>query len=104
MIEDEAAADAFVHAVARNWRAAPLAPTDRALCDFAAKLTNHQQAMSPDDLDQLREAGFDDRAIHDAAQVIGYFNYITRIADALGVEAEAFIRPWGEPEREQAGG
>ena len=37
----------------------------------------------------------DDRAIHDAVQVIGYFNYITRVADALGVEREDFIPPWG---------
>jgi len=52
--------------------------------------------MAPDDLDELRAAGFDDRAIHDATQVIAYFNYITRVADALGVEPETFIDPpWG---------
>ncbi len=50
-------------------------------------------------LDELRRHGFDDTAIHDATQVIAYFNYITRIADALGVEDESFIEPWGEPER-----
>lgn len=49
--------------------------------------------MSPADLDALRAHGFDDRAIHDATQVIAYFNYITRIADALGVEVEEFIDP-----------
>jgi len=91
-------ADAFVHAVVRDWRGAPLSPEDRALGEFAAKLTHHQQAMSPADLDALRAAGFGDDAIHDAAQVVGYFNYITRIADSLGVEPESFIRPWGEPE------
>jgi alkylhydroperoxidase family enzyme len=42
----------------------------------------------------LRERGFNDRAIHDATQVIGYFNYINRIADGLDVELEEFIRPW----------
>ena len=52
--------------------------------------------MTPSDLDHLRAHGFDDRAIHDAVQVIAYFNYITRIADALGVEPESFIRPWGK--------
>ena len=51
--------------------------------------------MSPMDLDVLRAQRFDDRAIHDATQVISYFNYINRIADALGVEPEDFIRPWG---------
>jgi uncharacterized peroxidase-related enzyme len=89
-------ADAFVHAVARDWRTAPLSDPDRALCAFAAKLTHHQDEMSPDDLGRLRAHGFDDRAIHDATQVVAYFNYITRIADALGVEPEDFIEPWGE--------
>lgn len=81
--------------MARNWREAPLPAADRALCVFAAKLTHRQQEMSEADLDELRAHGFDDTAIHDATQVIAYFNYITRIADALGVEAEKFIRPWG---------
>jgi uncharacterized peroxidase-related enzyme len=88
-------ADRFVHAVARSWREAPLSPTDRALCEFAAKLTHRQREMTPFDLDELRRHGLDDRAIHDAVQVIAYFNYITRVADALGVEPEDFIPPWG---------
>ena len=92
---DAAAADAFVHAVARDWRTAGLAPVDRALCWIAAKLTHRQQEMGPDDLDALRALGLDDRAIHDAVQVIGYFNYVTRVADALGVEGEEFIPRWG---------
>jgi uncharacterized peroxidase-related enzyme len=83
-----------VHAIAADWRGAPLSDEDRALCEFAAKLTHHQHTMGPEDLDVLRGHGFDDRAIHDATQVIAYFNYITRIADALGVESEDFIRPW----------
>ena len=44
----------------------------------------------------MRSHGFSDRAIHDATQVIAYFNYITRIAEALGVEPETFIEPWGK--------
>ncbi|MFQ5629651.1 MAG: carboxymuconolactone decarboxylase family protein [bacterium] len=92
---DQEKADAFVHAIAKDWRSAPLTPTDRALCQFAAKLTHLPKAMSPADLDALREQGFDDRAIHDAVQVIGYFNYITRVADSLGVEPEKFIQQWG---------
>jgi uncharacterized peroxidase-related enzyme len=97
VLSDAAQADAFVHALVRDWRTAPLAPVDRALCDFAARLTHHQHDLTPADLDTLRAHGLDDRAIHDAAQVIGYFNYITRLADALGVEPEDFIPPWGQP-------
>ena len=53
--------------------------------------------MSAADVSRLRAAGLDDAAIHDATQIIGFFNYINRVADALGVERESFIRPWGEP-------
>ena len=79
----------------RDWLSAPLGNADLALCRFAAKLTHDQHLSSPDDLDALRSVGFDDAAIHDAAQVVGYFNYISRLADALGVEPETFIRHWG---------
>lgn len=92
---DAAMADTFVHAVARDWRTAPLKPVDRALCAFATKLTHHPHDMTPADLDALRAHGLDDRALHDAVQVIAYFNYINRVAGALGVEQEDFIPPWG---------
>jgi len=94
---NEAEADAFVHAIVRDWRTARLSHADRALCAFATKLTHTPHAMMPADLEELRAQGLDDRAIHDATQVIAYFNYITRIADALGVEPETFIPPWGGP-------
>ena len=84
-----------MHAVVRDWRAAPLSNADRALCELAEKLTHRQHEMTPADLERLRARGFDDRAIHDAVHVIGYFAYITRVADALGVEPETFIEPWG---------
>lgn len=73
-----------------------MSDADRALCAFAVKLTREQRSMRAEDLDVLRGHGFDDRAIHDAVQVIAYFNYVTRVADALGVEPETFIRPWGD--------
>ena len=49
------------------------------------------------DIEALRAAGLSDRAIHDAAQVTSFFNYITRIADGLGVQPEDFIEEWGGP-------
>ena len=52
--------------------------------------------MDETDIQQLRHAGWDDTAIHDATQVIGFFNYINRVADGLGVEREDFIDNWGE--------
>ena len=49
--------------------------------------------MGRADADELRAHGIDDVAIHDAAQVIGYFNYINRIAEAVGTEAEPDWEP-----------
>ena len=50
--------------------------------------------MMEGDVVTLRNHGFDDRAIHDATQVISYFNYINRVADALNVDQEDFVRHW----------
>ena len=84
-----------MHAIVRDWRTSRLSDSDLALCEYAVRLTRSQSSIGPADLDALREHGFDDAGIHDATQVIGYFNYITRIADGLGVEPEDFIEEWG---------
>lgn len=83
-----------MHLIASDWRAAKLPPVDRALCAYAKKLTLCPGDMEEADLDQLRNHDLSERAIHDATQVIGYFNYINRVADALGVDYEEFIREW----------
>jgi alkylhydroperoxidase family enzyme len=72
----------------------------RALCDYAVKLTTIPSEVWREDADVLRAHGWDDIAIHDAIQVIGYFNYINRIADAVGIDdepewAEASAPPQG---------
>lgn len=87
--------DALVHRIVADWREAPLSPADRALCDYATRLTRKRTDMTAADLNRLRREGLSDRAIHDAVQVIAFFNYITRIADGLGVEPETFISQWG---------
>jgi uncharacterized protein YciW len=76
-----------------DYRAAELTSGQRALCDFAVKLTLTPGAMSGRDTDSLRRAGWSDEQIHLATQVIGYFNYINRMADGLGVDDEAWMKP-----------
>ncbi|NUQ45127.1 MAG: hypothetical protein HUU22_03735 [Phycisphaerae bacterium] len=63
---------------------------------FADRLTRAPHESCEADVTTLRRAGWNDQAIHDAVQIIAYFNYINRVADALGVEPETFIRRWGE--------
>jgi uncharacterized peroxidase-related enzyme len=60
----------------------------RALCDYAVKLTREPASVGLADIEALRAHGWDDAAIHDAIQVIAYFNYINRIAEAVGVDPE----------------
>ncbi len=93
-LTDDAVADQFVHHIASDWRRATLSEIDSALCNYAEKLTSHPTEMQESDVDNLKKLGLNDQAIHDATQVISYFNYINRIADALDVEKETFIHPW----------
>ena len=76
-----------------DYRAAPLSLVDRALCDYALKLTKAPASIGEADIAALRQAGLSDRAINDAAQVIAYFNYINRVADGLGVDLEPGMPP-----------
>ena len=71
-----------------DYRAADLEPRTRALCDFAMQLTREPAHIAQADIDALRGHGLDDAAIHDAIQVIGYFNYINRVADAVCIDDE----------------
>lgn len=75
-----------------DYRQAGLSAEDQALCEYAIKLTLTPGAMTASDIDSLRAHGFSDAAITIAAQVISYFNYINRIADGLGVDAEDWMR------------
>jgi uncharacterized peroxidase-related enzyme len=65
---------------------------NRALLDFAGKLTLFPGEMMKADIDRLRENGFDDRDILDAAQLIGYFNYSNRVMDSLGIDPDPNTR------------
>jgi len=80
--------DAFIRALEQNYREASLAPADRALLDYADKLTRTPAAISRADIDALRRHGFDDRAVHDLCAIVAYYAFVNRIADGLGVELE----------------
>ena len=69
-------------------RQADLDPRVRALCDLAVKMTREPASVGAEDIDGLRRLGWSDAGIHDAIQVASYFNYINRVADAVGIEDE----------------
>ena len=60
-----------------------------ALLAYADLLTRTPAAVTGKDIEALREAGLDDRAIHDACAIVAYFAFVNRIADGLGVELES---------------
>jgi uncharacterized peroxidase-related enzyme len=72
-------------ALRRDYRQADLSQADRAMLDYAAKLTHSPAKVGPEDLDRLRRAGFDDRGILQINLIASWFNYINRVADGLGV-------------------
>ena len=61
------------------------------MCDFAVKLTLTPGEMNEEDVRRLRNIGLSDPQITVAVQVIGYFNYINRVADGLDVELEDWM-------------
>jgi alkylhydroperoxidase family enzyme len=61
------------------------------MLDYVIKLTRDATKVSPADHDRLRNAGFDDKAILQITLIAAWFNYINRVADALGVGRETAL-------------
>ena len=93
-LRSEIADQTIADAVETDWRSAVLPDATRAMLAFAEKLTRTPSEMTRADARALRAHGFTDGDIHDVAQITAYFNYINRIADALGVPPEDDMRPW----------
>jgi uncharacterized peroxidase-related enzyme len=77
--------DSLIEALRRDYRTAPITEQERVMCDFVVKLTRDAVQCSPGDLDKLRAVGFDDKGILQITLIASWFNYINRVADALGV-------------------
>ena len=73
-------------ALVMNWRVAPLTAKQRAMLDFAEKLTLSSSRIEEADRQALRDAGFSERDIWDIASVTGFFNMTNRVASATGME------------------
>jgi uncharacterized peroxidase-related enzyme len=78
----------MVSALEADYRTAPISEQDRAMLDYVVKLTRDATRVSPEDHARLRSAGFDDRGILQTTLIASWFNYINRVADALGVGRE----------------
>jgi uncharacterized peroxidase-related enzyme len=79
-------------AVQADYHSAGLTKREVALLDFAVKLTKAPSSVHRHDLEGLRGHGFPDEQLVDAVQCIGYFNFINRVLDGLGVDPEPSMR------------
>ena len=75
----------LVEALQRDYKTAPISEQDRVMLDYVVKLTHDATKCSLKDHDALRAAGFDDKGILQITLIASWFNYINRVADALGV-------------------
>jgi uncharacterized peroxidase-related enzyme len=77
--------EALVEALKQDYTTAPITRQERVMLDYVVKLTRDATKVWKDDHDRLRDAGFDDQAILQITLIASWFNYINRVADALGV-------------------
>jgi uncharacterized peroxidase-related enzyme len=75
----------LVAALEEDYRTAPISEQERVMLDFVVQITRDATRISPADHDRLRSVGFDDRGILQITLIASWFNYINRVADALGV-------------------
>lgn len=75
----------LVEALERDYTTAPVTPKERVMLDYVVKLTKDATKVWKDDHEKLRSVGFDDKAILQITLIASWFNYINRVADALGV-------------------
>jgi alkylhydroperoxidase family enzyme len=84
-------ANELVAAVKRDWRTAELSDADRTMLAYAEKLTINPSTMTKDDLEGLRRH-FTEEQAYDVVLIASLFNFIDRIADAFGVDLDAFTK------------
>ena len=72
-------------ALRENYRTAPITEAERVMLDYVVQLTRDATRITPEYHEKMRSAGFDDTAILQITLIASWFNYINRVADALGV-------------------
>ena len=77
--------EAMIEALRQDYRTAPISEQDRVMLDYVVKLTRDATQCSKKDHEALRAVGFDDKGILQITLIASWFNYINRVADALGV-------------------
>lgn len=75
----------MVNALREDYTTAPITEAERVMLDYVVQLTKDATRISPEHHERLRSVGFDDQAVLQITLIASWFNYINRVADALGV-------------------
>jgi len=75
----------LVKALEEDYKTAPISEQDRVMLDYVVQVTKDATRVSPKDHERLRAVGFDDKGILQITLIASWFDYINRVADALGV-------------------
>ena len=78
----------LIEALRRDYKQAPITEAERVMCEYVVQLTKDAVKIHPGYHARLREVGFDDTAILQITLIASWFNYINRVADALGIGRE----------------
>ena len=81
-----------MEALERDYTTASITPQERVMIDYVVKLTKDATQVWKDDHEGLRAAGFNDQAILQITLIASWFNYINRVADALGVGRDGTLQ------------
>ena len=90
-LRSESQDDQLVEGVKEDYTRVNLSPAERAMLDYAVKLTIAPSTADEEDIKILREHGFDDRDILDIIYVICLYNFNDRMADATGISGHDFL-------------
>jgi uncharacterized peroxidase-related enzyme len=83
--------DALVEGIKQDHTQLDLPPAERAMLDYAVKLTVVPSNVAEEDIKTLRAYGFDDRDILHIVYVICLYNFNDRMADAMGINGHDFL-------------
>ncbi len=80
--------EGLIEALREDYTTAPITEAERVMLDYVVQLTKDAVKITPEYHGRLRAVGFDDTAILQITLIASWFNYINRVADALGIGRE----------------
>lgn len=83
--------DEQISQIVTDFQTADIDETTKAILEFVVKVTKAAPTLTPSDLEHLRSHGLTDEALFAIVEVVGFFCYVNKIADAFGIELDDFL-------------